>query len=75
MKVLINSETNIILFKRMNKSIVDARTGKLPTMGEHKAEFERTHGVRIEYGPSGNFWEFMEFPDEQAYTMAVLKWL
>jgi hypothetical protein len=74
MKVLINSETNITLFKRMNKSIVDSRTGKLPSMDEHKAQFEQTHGVRIEYGNS-SFWKYMVFPSEEAYTMAVLKWL
>ena len=73
-KVLINSETNIILFKRMNQSIVDNRTGKLPSMAEHKIEFEKTHNVKIEYG-NGGFWKHMEFPTEQAYTMAVLKWL
>lgn len=75
-KILINSETNIILFKRMNQTIVDSykRKGIIPNMGEHKAMFEATHGVKIDYGKS-NFWKYMEFPTEQDYTMAMLKWL
>ena len=75
--VKINSETNILLFKRMNQLIVDRYNAidKLPTMGEHKKRFEETHGVKIVMGESGNFWSHLEFPDEQAYLMAVLKWM
>lgn len=75
-KVLINSKTNIILFKHMNESIVIGykRKGILPSMAEHKVTFEDIHGVKIEFGDS-TFWQYMEFPDEQAYTMAMLKWL
>jgi hypothetical protein len=76
-KVLINSETNIILFKRMNQTIIDGykRKGIIPTMREHKATFEATHGVGIAYNADSGFWKYMEFPSEQDYTMAVLKWL
>jgi len=76
-KIRINSETNIILFKRMNQTIVDEYKSKgiSPTMNQHKAMFEKTHDVKIEYGRGGNFWKYMEFSSEQAYTMAVLKWL
>ena len=60
----------------MNESIVAGykRKGITPSMGAHKAMFEATHGVKIEFGDSA-FWQYMEFPDEQAYTMAMLKWL
>ncbi len=75
-KVKINSENNILLFKHMNKEVVDSykRKGIIPTMGEHRTTFEATHGVKVEMGESGNFWSHLEFPNEQAYTMAVLKW-
>jgi hypothetical protein len=74
--VKINSENNILLFKRMNKEIVDSykRRGIIPTMREHKKTFEATHGVKVEMGESGNFWSHLEFLDEQAYIMALLKW-
>ena len=77
MKVLINSETNIILFKRMNQSIVDGykRKGIVPTMREHKATFEATHGVEIAYNADSGFWKYMDFPTEQDYLMALLKWV
>ena len=76
-KIQINSETNIILFKRMNQEIVNdyKRKGVIPTMNQHKATFEDTHGVKIEYGRGGNFWKYLEFPSEQDYTLAMLKWL
>jgi len=74
--VKINSENNILLFKRMNKEIVDSykRRSVIPTMGEHKKTFEATYGVKIEMGESGNFWSHLEFPDEQVYIMALLRW-
>ena len=74
--VKINSENNILLFKRMNKEVVDSykRKGIIPAIGEHKKTFEATHGVKVEMGESGNFWSYLEFPDEQAYIMALLKW-
>lgn len=76
-KVPINSQTNILLFRHMNREVVDSykRKGIIPTMGEHQKTFEQTYGVKIEISASGNFWSHMEFPDEQAYTLAVLKWL
>ncbi len=76
-KIKINSENHVLLFKRMNQEIVDTHkfTGKIPTMGDHKKRFEETHGVKIEVSESGNFWSHIEFPDEQTYLMAVLKWL
>ena len=75
-KVKINSENTILLFKHMNKEVVDSykRKGIIPTMGEHKKTFEATHGVKIKMGASSNFWSHLEFPDEQAYIMALLKW-
>lgn len=76
MKLRINSESNIILFKRMNQAIVDSykRKGIIPSMGQHKATFEATYGVQLELGESHMFWKFMVFPTEQDYLIAVLKW-
>ena len=76
MKIRINSESNILLFRHMNKIIVDSykRKGIIPTMGQHKATFEATYNVKLEMGESQNFWKYMEFPSEQDYLMAVLKW-
>ena len=61
----------------MNQSLVDGykQQGFTPNMGQHKAMFESTHMVKLESGQSYNFWKYMIFPSEQAYTMAVLKWL
>lgn len=77
MKVLINSKTNIVLFKHMNQRIVDGykRKGIIPTMREHQATFETTYGVKVDYSADTGIWKHMEFPTEQDYTMAVLKWL
>ena len=77
-KVLINTETNVALFRRMNKQVVDKYTvkqGKISNLAEHIKNFEAIHGVRITMAPSGNFWEAMEFPSEADYTMAMLKWM
>lgn len=76
MKVLINSASNIVLFRRMNQAVVDSykRQGIVPNMAQHRATFELTHGVRLEFGRSQNFWKYMEFATEQDYLMAVLKW-
>ena len=76
-KVLINTETNVVLFRRMNKAVVDKYTvkqGKVPNMVEHIKNFELMHGIRITIAPSGHFWEAMVFPSKAAYTMALLKW-
>ena len=45
--VKINSENNILLFKRMNKEVVDSykRKGIIPAMGVDRNRFEETHGV------------------------------
>ena len=61
-KVLINTETNVVLFRRMNKQVVDKYTvkqGRVPNMAEHIKNFEAMHGIKIVMGPSGNFWESM----------------
>lgn len=78
-KVQINSSTNIILFKRMNQKIVDQcrihlNMKDIPDMMHHMVTFEQTYGVKIHAENWGN-WTHMEFPSEEAYTMAVLKWL
>lgn len=73
-KVEINSEANIRLFNRMNRRIVNS-WDTMPSMAKHKQLFEATYGVKVEISESGNFWSHLEFPDEQSYTMALLKWL
>ena len=77
-KVLINSETNVVLFRRMNQQVVNKYTvkqGQVPNMAEHIKNFESMHGIKITMAPSGNFWEAMVFPTEADYTMAMLKWM
>jgi len=63
-----------IMFKNMNRRIVDIyrRKGIIPTMEEHRKTFQETYGVKIS-GLNG-IWSHLEFPDEQAYMMAALKW-
>lgn len=75
-KIRINNKSNSSLFRHMNKVIVDSykRKGIIPSMGQHKATFEETYKVKLELGESHNFWKYMEFPSEQDYLMAVLKW-
>ena len=59
----------------MNQFIVDShKLGTVPSMSEHKKIFEAEHGVKIEFG-TGGFWKHMEFPSDEAYTLAVLKWM
>ena len=76
-RVTITSETNIILFKHMNRSIIDGykRKGIIPTMREHKDKFEATHGVKIAYNADTGVWKYLDFDTEQDYMMAMLKWL
>lgn len=58
----------------MNQAIVSSykRKGVIPSMGQHKDVFERTYGVEIIVDNSK--WQALEFPSEQDYLMAVLKW-
>lgn len=71
----INSRNNNRLFIRMNEEIVNGyKRHVIPHMSEHIKTFEATHGVKIKLGAGSNYWSHMEFPNEQAYTMALLKW-
>lgn len=72
--IKINQSGNILLFKHMNRVIVDSykRKGIIPSLSDHKKLFEHTHGVEIILD-NGN-WSHMKFSNEQDYLMAVLKW-
>lgn len=74
MIVRINTPGNILMFKRMNQAIVDTykRRGIVPNMGQHRATFEQTHGVQVIVENSR--WQALEFPAEQDYLLATLKW-
>lgn len=74
MIVKINTPGNILLFKHMNRAIVDSykRQGITPNMEQHRARFEETHGVKVIAGHSN--WQALEFATEQDYLMATLKW-
>ena len=76
--VKINEVGNIVLFKRMNQKVIDEYKIHLgtaiPDMMHHMMTFEQTYGVKIHAENWGN-WTHMEFPSEEAYTMALLKWL
>lgn len=62
------------LFKNMNRAVVDSykRKGSMPNLGQHRDTFEQTYNVKIIV--KNNIWAGVEFPDEQAYTLAALKW-
>jgi hypothetical protein len=65
----------LIMFKHMNKAIVNRyqRQGVIPDLHEHKVTFEKTHSVRVIV--KNSCWQALEFPSEQDYLMAMLKWL
>ena len=75
MIVEINKPSNILLFKHMNQAVVDQykRWGMIPNMNQHKEKFEETYNVKVTVNNSN--WTHIEFPSEEAYLMAVLKWL
>lgn len=77
-KIDLNEPGNIILFKRMNQRIIDTYKlllgNDLPDMQQHKELFEQTYSVRIHYENWGS-WTHMEFSSEEAYTLALLKWM
>lgn len=76
--VKINEPGNIVLFKRMNQKVVDEYKIQLgtaiPDMMHHMMTFEQRYGVKIHAENWGN-WTHLEFPSEEAYTMALLKWM
>ena len=76
-KVRINSPDNIAMFKSMNKYLVDGynRTprGIIPNLGDHRANFERAHRVKIHVDGHGN-WSHIEFASPHDYLLAMLRW-
>ena len=65
---------NIRLFKNMNTAVVDSykRKGIIPNLGQHRDMFEQIYNVKIIV--KNNTWAGVEFPSEQDYVAAVLKW-
>ena len=61
-------------FQHMNKFVVDRYKLQniMPDLHVHKSLFELTHGVRVIVKNSR--WQAVEFPSEQDYLMAMLKW-
>jgi hypothetical protein len=59
-----------IMFKHMNKDVVDKYQGIIPNLHEHKITFEQTYNVRVIVENSR--WQALEFPNEQDYLMAML---
>lgn len=77
MPVVISTEANNAMFKNMNKRLVDdyRRQGIVPSMAEHVSNFEQVYGVKI-VGDSGwARWDHVEFPSEEALTIAALTYL
>ena len=74
MIVRINSPGNFMMFHHMNQATVDYYKDRdiTPNMAQHRAMFEQTHGVRVI--AENSTWQFLEFPTEQDYLMATLKW-
>lgn len=62
------------MVKNMNQQIVNGykRKGIIPNMIQHIKTFEETHGVKIII--ENSIWKYIEFPDDQAYIIALLKW-
>lgn len=62
------------VFKNMNNQLVDGykRQGIVPTIHEHMKNFEQTYDVKITI--TNGVWSLIEFPTEQDYVMAVMKW-
>lgn len=65
----------LMMFKHMNKAVIDQY--KLQSIMPddlhlHKDRFEQIHGVQVILENSR--WHALEFPSEQAYLMAMLKW-
>jgi len=63
----------------MNQAVINEYKSQLgvrdvPSMGEHLRQFEEKYDVKIHCTNWGN-WDSVEFPSEEAYMMAVLKWL
>ena len=62
------------VFKNMNKVLVDSykRRGIIPSLGEHRKNFEHTYNVRIVVDNS--IWSAFEFPSEHDATLAIIKY-
>lgn len=62
------------MFKRMNNALIDRykRKGIIPSTGQHRDTFEQTYDVKVVVKNSR--WSGIEFPSEQAYTAAAIKW-
>jgi len=77
-KIDINTPNNIILFKRMNQRIIDNYRlhlgNDIPDMQQHRELFEKAYDVKIHHENWGS-WTHMEFTSQEAYTMALLKWM
>ncbi len=76
MSTLVISTAHNPVFRNMNKRLVDGykRQGIIPSLGEHRVNFEQAYGVKVTGDDGWASWSKVEFPDEQAYMMAVLKW-
>lgn len=70
-----NNKDAVDLYQRMNKPLVDGykRVGNMPNLLQHTENFEKTYNVKVVLGHSG-FWAGLEFPTEQDYIWAMLKW-
>ena len=74
MIVEINQSGTAMMFKHMNKAVVDQhQQSPLPIdLHLHKDMFEQIHSVRVII--ENCRWHAVEFPSEQAYLIAMLKW-
>lgn len=69
-----NNKDAVDLYQRMNKTLVNGykRVGNMPNLSQHTANFEKTYNVRVIVENSR--WAGLEFPTEQDYLWAMLKW-
>ena len=63
----------LTLFRVMNTRLNQGykRAGIIPSLGQHRQNFEQTYGVEIQ--TAQGHWHALKFPSEQAYVAALLK--
>jgi hypothetical protein len=44
------------------------------TLDQFRKDFEKAHGVKVVYDSTDGWYSALIFPNEEAYTMFLLKW-
>jgi hypothetical protein len=72
--VILRLKNELPIFKKMNTVLVARykRQGIIPSLGEHRKNFEQTYNVRVVV--ENNIWAALEFPSEQDAIVSIMKW-